>query len=107
MMYLSSFLKIWEARQKSLKDEGFCPYCGRVRLDKVSKKLLKNKRTPIESILVYKGTCVICALMRPLLLGLGFSIIWKYLFPQIPWWERLVETVLDHWSDTLRILKRG
>jgi len=67
------FVKILKNRQDRIRKEGLCPGCGVVQTHQVHKK----GKVPIKSIMVYKGTCIRCAIMWPLIMVVFAAMIWN------------------------------
>ena len=79
-------------RQIRNNKEGLCPCCGIVQTHEIGKdRRKKNKRNPINNIMVYNGTCLRCALIWPFALTLSSTMTWKYLFTQDACWEKAVK----------------
>ena len=76
--------------KKRIHNEGYCPSCHTVQTHTVTKHAFrKATKCPITAPpMVYKGTCVRCLVMWPVVVSLIFAMLWKYIFPaqMVPWW---------------------
>jgi len=85
-------LRDLRARDEQNQGRGLCRCCGVVQTHEIV-GFPRRRRVPLKNWMVYHGTCLRCASMGPVILILGFAMMWKYLFTETPmvWWKKMLE----------------